>query len=293
MIPPFPPEVKDALMKQERWQRAFAQNDQKFKELFGVKKEIFLKMHEILTAAREKRRLKGGPRPKLSVGDQLFLTLQYLREYRTMEHLAFDFGISKSRVSETIRQVEDDLIQDGTFSLPGKKALLSPENAGRTFVVDVMESEIERPTKKKDRKEYYSGKHKDYTIGTQIFADVETQEIICTDQEKGAVHDFKIFKTTVRAIIFGIILLADSGYQGLLALHANSLIPFKKSKHHPLTEDQKWFNRALSSERVVIENINARIKTFKIMSVKYRNRRKRHLLRMNLICGILNQELKL
>ena len=154
-----------------------------------------------------------------------------------------------------------------------------------------MESEIERPTKK-DRKEHYSGKNKEYTIGTQIFADAETQKIICTDQEKGAVHDFKIFKTTVRAIMFGIILLADSGYQGLLALHANSLIPFKKSKNNPLTEDQKWFNRALSSERVVIENINARIKTFKIMSVKYRNRRKRHLLRMNLICGILNQELR-
>ena len=137
-------------MKQERWQRAFAQNDKKFKELFGVKKEIFLKMHEILTVAREKRRRKGGPlRTKLSVGDQLFLTLQYLREYRTMEHLAFDFGISKSRVCETIMQIEDDLIKDGTFSLPGKKALLSKENAGRTFVVDVMEREIERPTKKK------------------------------------------------------------------------------------------------------------------------------------------------
>ena len=94
-----------------------------------------------------------------------------------MAHLGFDFGISKSRVSETIRQVEDDLIKDGTFSLPGKKALLSPENAGRTFVVDVTESAIERPTKKKDRKEYYSGKQKDYTIGTQIFADAQTQAI--------------------------------------------------------------------------------------------------------------------
>ena len=81
-------------MKQERWQRAFAQNDKKFKELFGVKKEIFLKMHEILTAAREKRRRKGGPRPKLSVGDQLFLTLQYLREYLSIFPLRrfFDFS---------------------------------------------------------------------------------------------------------------------------------------------------------------------------------------------------------
>jgi hypothetical protein len=176
-----------------------------------------------------------------------------------MKHRAFDFGISKGRVSEIITQVEDLLIADGAFSLPGKKALLSQENAGRKFIVDVTESAIERPSKKRERKEYFSGKQKEYTIGTQIFIDAQTQEIICTDQAKGAVHDFKIFKTTVRAIIFGIILLADSGYQGLLALHANSLIPFKKSKNNPLTEEQKWFNRALSSERVVIENVNARI----------------------------------
>jgi len=140
------------MMKQERWQRAFAQNDKDFKELFGVKKETFLQMHTILTADYEKRRRKGGPRPKLSVGDQLFLTLQYLREYRTMKHLAFDFGISKSRVCEIITQVEDDLIKAGTFSLPGKKALLSKENAGRKFIVDVTESQIERPAKKKTEK---------------------------------------------------------------------------------------------------------------------------------------------
>jgi hypothetical protein len=54
-----------------------------------------------------------------------------------MAVVGFDFGISKSRVSEIVTQVEDDLIQDGTFSLPGKKALLSSENAGRTFVVEV------------------------------------------------------------------------------------------------------------------------------------------------------------
>jgi len=119
---------------------------------------------------------------------------------------------------------------------------------------------------------------------------VETQEIICTAQEKGAVHDFKLFKTTIRAIILGIVLLADSGYQGLLALHKNSRIPFKKSKNSPLLAEQKLFNRELSKERIVIENINARIKTFKIMSERYRNRRRRHLLRMNLICVILNKE---
>jgi transposase len=100
-----------------------------------------------------------------------------------------------------------------------------------------------------------------------------------------------LFKTTIQAIVWGILLLADSGYQGLLALHANSRIPYKKSKNHPLTAEQKAFNRELSKERIVIENINAKIKTFKIMSERYRNRRKRHLLRMNLICAIINREI--
>jgi hypothetical protein len=133
----------------ERWPRAFTKNDTDFKELFGVKKEIFHEMLVILTAAYRERHRKGGRRPKLSVGDQLFLALQYWREYRTMAHLAFDFGVAKSTVSDTIVLVENVLIQNGTFRLPGKKALLSKENAGRKLVVDVTESPIERPKKNK------------------------------------------------------------------------------------------------------------------------------------------------
>jgi len=134
----------------ERWRRAFIKNDKEFKELFGVKKEVFQEMLAILTDAREKRRQNGGPqRLKLSVGDQLLMTLQYWREYRTMAHIAYDFGIAKSTVSDTIALVENVLIQHETFHLPGKKALLSKENEGRTLVVDVTESPIERPKKSK------------------------------------------------------------------------------------------------------------------------------------------------
>jgi len=43
----------------ERWRRAFAEKDKDFKELFGVKKEIFIRMHDILTAAARERRKKG------------------------------------------------------------------------------------------------------------------------------------------------------------------------------------------------------------------------------------------
>lgn len=143
----------------ERWERAFCKKDAEFKELFGVKKAMFHEMLAVLTESYEKRRRKGGVRAKLTEGDQLFLTLQYWREYRTMAHIAFDFGVAKSTVSDTIKRVENTLIQHGTFHLLGKKALLAKENAGRTLAVDVTESPIERP--KKNKKSGIPGKRSD------------------------------------------------------------------------------------------------------------------------------------
>ena len=84
---------------------------------------------------------------------------------------------------------------------------------------------------------------------------------------------------------------ADSGYQGILKFHNNSLTPIKKSKNNQLFDEDKLFNRALSSERIFIENINAKIKVFRCLSSRYRNRRNRHLLRMSLVCGIINFEM--
>ena len=85
--------------------------------------------------------------------------------------------------------------------------------------------------------------------------------------------------------------LADAGYQGLTALHPNSRTPAKKSKLHPLSKEQKASNRALSQERILIENIIRKLKIFRILSERYRNRRKRFGLRFNLIAAIYNLEL--
>jgi len=83
----------------------------------------------------------------------------------------------------------------------------------------------------------------------------------------------------------------DSGFQGIADYHANSETPKKKSKKSPLTKEEKASNQRIARERILIENINAKLKVFKILALKYRNRRKRHNLRMSLICGIYNYEL--
>jgi len=60
-----------------------------------------------------------------------------------------------------------------------------------------------------------------------------------------------------------------------------------------LTKEEKEKNRAISKERIYIEHVNGHIKRFKILSTRYRNKRKKHGLRMSLICGIYNYELSL
>lgn len=88
-------------------------------------------------------------------------------------------------------------------------------------------------------------------------------------------------------------LIADKGYQGITKIHKLSKTPHKKPKGQELTDEQKEYNRTLGKERIVIEHSFRRLKIFRILSSRYRNRRQRFGLRFNLIAGICNYELKL
>ena len=122
--------------------------DEQFKRIIGTTKPVFETMLEILQAAYVQLHRSGGKPPKLLPPEKLLITLQYYREYRTMEHIALDFGVAKSSVCRSIVWVEDTLSADGRFQLPGKQAL--QEGSVKTVAVDVTEHPVERP--KKNRK---------------------------------------------------------------------------------------------------------------------------------------------
>jgi transposase len=125
-----------------------------------------------------------------------------------------------------------------------------------------------------------------------LIADLNTEEILATDFCNGSKHDFQLFKESHSVISRHICALADTGYQGLVGLHSNSQTPAKKTKLHPLSEEQKANNRAISKKRILIENIIRKLKIFRILSERYRNRRRRFGLRFNLIVAIYNMELE-
>ncbi len=120
-----------------------------FKRLTGVKCETFEQMLSVLKQSEEQKKRSGRP-SKLSLADQLLLTLMYWREYRTQFHIAQSYGIHEANANRIIGKIESALAASGKFSLPGKRAVRSDQGGEIPFVVfDVTETPIERPKKSK------------------------------------------------------------------------------------------------------------------------------------------------
>lgn len=122
----------------------------------------------------------------------------------------------------------------------------------------------------------------------QIIADEKTKDILRIAFSKGKTHDFKLFKDSLSGIGEDILIIADKGYKGIFEIHFNSLIPIKATRNHKLTSEEKDFNSALSKRRIFIEHINRYIKRFRILSSRYRNKRRKLAFRSSLICAIYN-----
>lgn len=123
--------------------------DDDFRRLTGVSRRVFTLMVEILMVADAQKKAKGGRKSKLGIEDRLLMALEYLREYRTYFHIAQNYGISESNAYKICKWVEDTLVKDKRFALPGRKALQDSETAYEVILIDASESPVERPKKTK------------------------------------------------------------------------------------------------------------------------------------------------
>jgi hypothetical protein len=93
------------------------------------------------------KKVKPGRPSTLSLENQLLMTLQYWREYRTYFHIGLSWGVDESVVCRTVHKIENLLIKSQVFHVPGKKKLRAGGTPIAVIVVDVAESPIERPQK--------------------------------------------------------------------------------------------------------------------------------------------------
>lgn len=271
------------------------EDETQFKLQTGVKKEVFMKMLDILTAEFNELH-KNGSFEGIGPGCKLVIALVYWREYRAMRQIGFDYDIAPSTVCNSIKWVEDTLLKAPEFNLEDIKSEIEKlEDFGNkieSVIIDVEEQPIERPTI--NQEESYSGKKKRHTTKNQIVIDENSQKIINAYNEKGTVHDFQMLKNSDIVSVLNEKKIGgklDSGYQGVQKELDNASIPYKKSKNHELTEEEKEYNRILSSKRIKIEHTNRTIKIFRIMKETYRNHMNRYDKKLQIICCIYNLNL--
>jgi hypothetical protein len=93
-----------------------------FKRLCGVKPATFKKMLSILQKEYDALHQNGGKPPKLTVEDKLCITLKYLREYRTMDSIAAEYGSAKARYACLSNGWKTRWLRTAHSPCPGKRS---------------------------------------------------------------------------------------------------------------------------------------------------------------------------
>jgi hypothetical protein len=135
-------------IQSNRWEHVKKLPPAQFRRLTGVKRKTFRLMVEAVKHAETQKEKPGKPHT-LSAEDRVLLCLEYLRDYPTYLRLSVNWGISESTAKRIQNRVEDILIQDLNFHVPGKKRLLNDPNL-EFVVVDASERPVERPKKNSD-----------------------------------------------------------------------------------------------------------------------------------------------
>ncbi|MBV8923631.1 transposase family protein, partial [Bradyrhizobium sp.] len=70
----------------------------------------------------------------------------------------------------------------------------------------------------------------------------------------------------------------------------NLEFPYKKPKRGELNDEEKEYNRGLSSFRVRVEHRIGRVKRFRIVSERFRNPLRTHDTKVSIVAGLVNLE---
>lgn len=229
------------------------------------------------------RKMGGGRRGHLPTAlEKLVAILVYLKVYPTFDLMAVLFGASRTRCCCWVKQFLPVLEQPlgRRLDLP-KRQIRSMEEFLRLFpevkdvFIDGTERPVQRPKEAKRRRKLYSGKKKTPTRKTLVTSDENRRILALSPTKSGRRHDNKLAD---KADIGGtlppdVTAWVDTGFIGMQATHPNIQIPKKRSKHNPLTIQDKGNNRVISSIRVLSEHAICGIKRMKAASDIYRNKR--------------------
>lgn len=279
------------------------QHPQEVKRLLGISYEqleqlieqgkILHKIRQESIEKQKKRIIKaGGGKPaKLSIEEQIVLSLVYLRHHLTFQVLGLLFHVSES-TAHNLFNYWQSILREGLPASLLEQVKKFPENEAEIreklrqyeLIVDSEEQDRERPRDYQTQKKYYSGKQKNHTFKNQFIVLPLGQDIVdVVVGRPGPVSDINLCRERLNKLHPQQRLIGDKAYLG----EAQITTPDKKPKQGKLTVEQKEKNRDLSSIRIFVEHLIRVVKIFKVGQERFRLRKDRYESVLLTVCGLV------
>ncbi|MEG4818452.1 transposase family protein [Microcoleus sp. K5-D4] len=144
----------------------------------------------------------GGRKPKLSRGEQIILTLVYLRHMTTFQLLGIQFGVSESTANDTfnywlpkLRELLPCSLLEQVKKNAADYEIVKEILTEYELIVDTYEQVRERPGDKDEQEKYFSGKKSNHTFKSQIIIMPDGRDIVdVVAGEPGPKSDITLFR---------------------------------------------------------------------------------------------------
>lgn len=234
--------------------------------------------------------LGRGRKPAVAPKDSFFVTLAVLKHFDTWFKHALDFNMTVSTIEKTVHRVIE-IVESRLYELPVKPVVMADQQAeGHLFknhpyalyATDVKFQPAYRPTGRFiEQKVYFSAKHKLYGFKIECSVAPPGVAVAMSVHHPGSTSDLTIMLdrvTTHRQLLkkggehlLGLdreatefpgmwAMLVDKGYQGAGRV-LRTIQPKKKTKGSTLDHVDLSRNKAISSDRVLVENFFGRMRT--------------------------------
>jgi len=293
-----------------------------FRSLTGMTPDAFAELLPAFRDAQARRQRQsratrqGRPRQRAAGAGhphdhddchRLLMALIWLRIYPTYELLGFFFGLHKRNAQLNVRDVLAvlDTADDFPFDRPGpeRDKLRSADQVMAAFpqvrvIIDSKEQRVHRPRGYDAQKPYYSGKKKAHTVKTQVVVDPCGHiEALGASVPGGANHDLPLLcgSGILEQLSDGEAAMMDKGYVGVKNYYAGVpvVLPFKATRNHPLTEEQKAYNREVARYRIVVEHTMAQLNRFTVLRQTFRGQQRgRHGQVLRVVGKLVNRRLR-
>jgi IS5 family transposase len=278
-------------------------NPKQTKRLLGINYEqlsqlieqakLLHRQHQEKIESQKVRLIKpgGGAGQKLSIEDQIVLTLIYLRHHINFQLLGLQFHVSESKANSTFnywqslfREALPASLLEQVKKCQESEEIIREALTDYELIVDSAEQVRERPSQYNHQKLFYSGKKKNHTFKNQFIVLPKGEDIVDVVVGKpGPKSDINICRERLEKFDDKQRLSGDKAYLGEEQIRT----PHKKPRNGELTSQQKKYNKLLSSDRIFVEHVIRLVKIFKIASERFRLNARKYSEVILTVCGLV------